>query len=63
MSNTNEIVRPNDLCKIFKISRTTLWRWAKDKDFPKAIHLTPRTVGFVRSEIDEWILNQRNSAA
>ncbi|MES9958548.1 MAG: AlpA family transcriptional regulator [Sedimenticola sp.] len=26
-----------------------------DPAFPKPIHLGPRTVGFLESEIDEWI--------
>jgi prophage regulatory protein len=27
----------------------------KQGDFPKQIQLSPRTMGFLKSEIDEWI--------
>ena len=37
------------------LSRSTIYNLLKSGDFPRQIHLSPRTMGFVSSEIDHWI--------
>ena len=37
------------------LSRSTIYTLIKLGDFPKQIQLYPRTMGFLESEIDEWI--------
>ena len=37
------------------LSRSTIYTLIKLGDFPKQIKLSPRTMGFLESEIDEWI--------
>ena len=37
------------------LSRSTIYTLIKLGDFPKQIQLSPRTMGFLESEIDEWI--------
>ena len=37
------------------ISRTGLYRLVRRERFPRAVQLTPHTVGWHASEVDEWI--------
>ena len=37
------------------ISAATLWRWVKDKSFPQPISLGGRSIGWLQTEINEWI--------
>lgn len=40
------------------LSRSTIYSLIKAGDFPKQIHLSPRTMGFLESEIDAWIASR-----
>ena len=37
------------------LSRSTLYQYMKDGEFPKAIALGPRSVGWLESDISDWI--------
>jgi prophage regulatory protein len=37
------------------LSRTTIWREQREDRFPQSHQLTPNTIGFLESDIDEWI--------
>ena len=37
------------------LSRSTIYTLIKLGDFPQQIKLSPRTMGFLESEIDAWI--------
>ena len=37
------------------LSRTSVWRFEKNGDFPKRRQLGPRRVGYVDSEISNWM--------
>lgn len=37
------------------LSRSTLYQYIKDGEFPKSIALGPRSVGWLESEISDWI--------
>ncbi len=39
-------------------SAATVWRWERDGKFPKRRKLGPRRVGWLESEVQDWI-NQR----
>lgn len=51
------ILRTNQLAEYLEISRSTIWRWEKNPDFPKKIKLGTRSVGWRKSDIDRWIEN------
>ena len=40
------------------LSRTTIYRWRVGGRFPRAIVLGRRTVGWIESEVEEWIREQ-----
>ena len=37
------------------LSRSTLYQYIKDGEFPKSIALGPRLVGWLESDVSEWI--------
>lgn len=37
------------------LSRSTLYQYIKDGEFPKSIALGPRSVGWLESDITDWI--------
>jgi len=37
------------------MSAPTLWRRVKDKSFPQPISLGGRSIGWLQSEVNEWI--------
>ena len=37
------------------LSRSTLYQYMKDGDFPKPVHLGLRAVGWIESDISDWI--------
>ena len=41
--------------EITGLSRTSVWRFEKNGDFPKRRQLGPRRVGYVDSEISNWM--------
>jgi predicted DNA-binding transcriptional regulator AlpA len=37
------------------LSRTTIWRLCRAGQFPKPIHPSPSTSGWIASEVIEWL--------
>lgn len=42
-------------------SRTTLWRWVRDGQFPRARQVGPKSFGWLQSEVDDWIRSKAKS--
>jgi prophage regulatory protein len=42
------------------VSRTTLWRWERNSDFPTRVQIGPNTVAWIESEIEEWLAGRVN---
>jgi prophage regulatory protein len=40
------------------LSPVTIWRLEKDGNFPKRINLSENRVGWIESEVEEWIENR-----
>ncbi|MDG2938927.1 AlpA family phage regulatory protein [Bisgaard Taxon 10/6] len=67
---TMRILRPKEVISKLGISKSTFYDWQNEKsknrykpDFPKPINLGVNSVGYLESEIDEFItkmLEQRN---
>lgn len=57
----DHILRISDLCEILSVDRTTIYRWSTQKNinFPEAIQLTPKTKGWLNSDIQDWINNKK----
>lgn len=51
-------LRVTTVMKLTGLSRTTIYRYVDLGIFPKGIQLGPRCVGWIESEIEEW-MNER----
>ena len=49
------VLRVRDVCERTGLSRTAMYRLAKEGQFPKPIRLTTRRSGWLSEEVDEWI--------
>jgi prophage regulatory protein len=41
--------------KLIKVSRPTLYRWMKAGDFPKPVHMGSNMVRWKASDIEKWL--------
>ena len=49
------ILKTNEVMKTIGLSKVTIWRMEKAGAFPKRINISSRRVGWLESEIEEWI--------
>ena len=62
MSNTtNKILCISETAEYCGFSVSTLNRLRIIQDFPKAIQISERRIGFLKDEVDEWLLNRKRS--
>lgn len=61
-ANMPQILRRNQVQILTGLSRSTIYALMKQRRFPLAVRISERTVGWIRSEIDEF-LNSRISAS
>ena len=52
------ILRLPEVCKTTGLSKTTIWRMVKAGTFPPPVQLSPRAVGWRRSDIEKWLENR-----
>ncbi len=53
------IIRPNELSKILSISKPTLYRLQNEGKLPPKIEIGRSSVGWLRKDIEEWLLQRR----
>lgn len=52
------IIRRRTVCQRTGLSSTTIWRLTKTGQFPPAVQLSAQAVGWIESQVDEWIRNR-----
>jgi prophage regulatory protein len=57
MDNRIKIIRPAMLAEMLGVSTVTIWRMEKRGELPPKKKLTPRTTGWLESDIIEWLNN------
>jgi len=55
---SNNILRWQEIQKLTGLSRTTIWRLENQRKFPQRIKISTRTVGWLGSEVEDWILSR-----
>jgi prophage regulatory protein len=58
------ILRLNSVIEVTGLARSTIYKFVQDGTFPKPIPLGGRSVGWVETEIQQWIeaaIQQRNA--
>jgi prophage regulatory protein len=51
------IIRQKQVLEMTGLSRTTVWRLEKAGTFPKRRKLTGNTVGWLRADVERWVLD------
>ncbi len=51
----DRIVRDQEAAKMTGTSRTTRWRLERDGKFPERVQVSPGAIGWLYSELQEWI--------
>ena len=57
-TKTNQYLRAKELCSLFRISIPTLYRYAKDSNFPKPIKPSQKVTLWNVKEIEEYFKNK-----
>ena len=57
----DRVVRDSEAGKITGTSRTTRWRLEREGKFPARLQLSPGAVGWLASELQEWIQERRDN--
>lgn len=52
---STRILRAAELAECLGISRVTLWRWEREGRIPPKRIVGPNVIGWLESEIDEWM--------
>jgi prophage regulatory protein len=60
MTEELSIVREAERHRLTGLSRTTWWRLSRQGLAPKAVQLGANSVGWLRSEIEQWIVDRAN---
>jgi prophage regulatory protein len=58
MLENNTIIRLPKTIEKTGLSRSTIYKLESLGDFPKKIKLSPRTMGFLESEVDKWLADK-----
>lgn len=58
--NNDKLIRLSDVLKIVPISRSTLWRWVKLRNFPEPIRLGKGVTVWRAIDIDNYVKNHTN---
>jgi prophage regulatory protein len=56
---SNKVYRLKELKEILGVGKSTIYCWIKEGKFPKPIHLGPRCVGWLSSDIEKWLEEKR----
>lgn len=60
---TQAVLKRSEMVKLVGLGYTTCWRLEKEGKFPARIKLSVGRVGWLLSEIQEWIANRDRLAA
>lgn len=55
---TQKLLRMNEVTKTVGLSRSTIYALCSKGQFPKQVQITERTVGWLDTEIDEWVVRK-----
>ena len=62
MQQSNTILRLPEAIEKTGLSRSTIYALISRGEFVTKIKLSPRTMGFLESEIDAWIVDRLNAS-
>ncbi|GLP94712.1 helix-turn-helix transcriptional regulator [Paraferrimonas sedimenticola] len=54
MVTIEQLLTIQDVCRLTKLSRSTIYKLMRDKKFPKPIKISVRNVRWPKYVVDEW---------
>ena len=51
----SRLMRLHEVVQLTGVSRSTIYRWMANGEFPKQISLGGKTVAWLESDVDDWI--------
>ena len=54
------VLRRPDVEALTGLSRSTIYKFMKDGTFPKTVKIGPRAVGWLQTDIEDWLSNLTN---
>ena len=51
----DRVLRLNEVKRVTGLSRTTIWEMERTGRFPKHVQLTGKAIGWLESQIGEWM--------
>jgi len=51
----SRLMRLPEVVQLTGVSRSTIYRWMANGEFPKQISLGGKTVAWLESDVDDWI--------
>ena len=55
---TSKLLTVDEVMELLKVSRTTVYRFIRDRDFPCPIKVGPGCNRWPEAEIDDWVRKQ-----
>ena len=49
-----EYLTTKDLCDRYKVNRSTIWKWQKNKGFPEPVRFGPQVVRWRLLDVTAW---------
>lgn len=54
-------IRLEDVITMTKLSKQSIYRLMREKQFPANVKITRRTVVWIKEEIEEWLVNKEEA--
>ena len=61
--NIERILRRDEVEKRCGIARSTIYYWIQQGEFPQSIKIGTRAVGWLESDITDWVSNRQRVGA
>ena len=58
MLSSSQFIRLPQVKELTCLSKSSIYRLIEEGDFPKQIPLGARSVGWVKSQVEDWILSK-----
>jgi prophage regulatory protein len=60
-NNPDRLLRSRDVCELIGFARPTLYKFIRERNFPKPIGIGDHSKRWIESEVQEWIEDQINA--
>lgn len=58
----SRFIREAECQRVTGLSRSTRWRLEQEGKFPKRVQISPATIGWLASDLEEWFSNRVNNS-